>query len=108
MVILPQLPTDPEVRNAQVPLGVEDQVFRFEIAVDHSLLIEVLQPNDEAGNEEFALDLGQAPLAEVKTQVSALHIVQHQVKMLPILEGRTHVHDKRMPQFPQEHPFSHN
>lgn len=61
------------------------------------MLVEVLQADYETGNEEFALGFGQSPLAEVKTQVSAFHIVQDQVKMLPILEGRPHVNDKRMP-----------
>lgn len=65
--------------------------------MDHSLLVEVLKTYDETGNEEFTLGLGQSPLAEVKTQVSTLNIVQDQVKMFPILKGRTHVDQKRMP-----------
>lgn len=65
--------------------------------MDHTLLVEVLQAYNETGNEKFTLGFGQSSLAEVKTQVSTLHIIQDQVKVLPILEGRPHVDDKRMP-----------
>ena len=44
---------DAQVGDADVAPGVEHQVLGFDVAVDYVVVLEVLQAEDDAGDEEF-------------------------------------------------------
>ncbi len=50
-------PSDAEVRQPQVAMGVEDQVLRLDVTVQDASLVDVLQGDEDARDEEFRLFL---------------------------------------------------
>lgn len=59
VVVLSHHSRDAEVSEPQVAIGVEDQILWLEIAMDNAMAVEVLQGEDDAGEEEFAFSLAE-------------------------------------------------
>lgn len=48
--------SDTEICDAQVAVGVKNEVFRFDVSVDDALVVDVLEALNDAGGEEFGLE----------------------------------------------------
>jgi len=51
-IVLLSQPRDTQVRDLQVPVHVQDDVLRLDVAVDDFVLVKVLKAEKDARNEE--------------------------------------------------------
>lgn len=84
-VLFLPLPSNPKIRNPDVAGVFEDEVLRFDVAVDYAVLVDVLEGEGDTGDYELwvtgwgtGLLLGKGLFgAEVVAQVAASQVVQH-------------------------------
>lgn len=77
--------------------------------MDDAVAVQVIQPDDEVGDEEFGLQLCESsPPADVVPQIAAVDVVHDQVEVLPILEGAVHVDEEGVPDPGQQVALVHD
>ena len=95
VILLFELSTDAEVSDAEVPLGIEDYVFGFDVAMNYLISVEVFEGYDEISEEELGLDLGESTSAsDMITEVSAVYVVHDEIDVLSVLKGVGHIDEK--------------
>ena len=82
-----QLSGNSEVSDAEIALRVQDQVFRFDIPMDHFMFMQKLQSNQYISNKKFGLSLIEiSSITNMVSKISAIEVVHDEVEMLPILK----------------------
>ncbi len=83
---------DTEVRQLQVPILVDHQIFRFNISMNNLVLVNVLESRDEASNKELCGALIKGSMrTDMKSQITAWEVVHDEVEVIPILECIVHI-----------------
>lgn len=66
--------SDTQVSDLKVAIRVENQVFRFDVSMQDTLLVQVLQSEEHAGDEEPCLFLTELlVLCQVVSEIPSLH-----------------------------------
>lgn len=89
-----------EIDELDVALAVQQQVLGLEVAVGHAVLglVQVLEHQDDLGGVEAGHVLVEASvLAQVRKELAAGHVVEHNVEEVVVGEGGEHVCYKREP-----------
>lgn len=98
-----------KVSKPEVPPLVEDQVLGLDVPVDHPLVVDVLEAEQQAGEEEPGLLLRElAMLRDVVPQVAPVEQVHHQVQVLPVLERVVHVDEEGVFERGEQLPLVHH
>lgn len=90
---------DAEVGDVEEAFEVEDEVLGFDVPVDDFVGVDVLEGEEDAGDEEPGLRLVEELLLvprDVKAQVAAREEVQNEVEVFEVLEGVVKVYDEGM------------
>uniref|UniRef100_A0A182INX3 Uncharacterized protein n=1 Tax=Anopheles atroparvus TaxID=41427 RepID=A0A182INX3_ANOAO len=78
---------EPEIGHLQVALGVDQQVFRLEIAIDQVEIVEILERQHDLGGVEARVRLREAAdLPQVREHLTAGDVLQHHVQVGVVLE----------------------
>ena len=95
-----QLLADAEVHYLEEPLLGDQDVGRLKVAMDNSLGVQVLETNDDAGQEKAGNFLSKFLLdAQVKAKVSSVAVISDKIEMFAVLKGRVYIDHKRMMEF---------
>jgi len=77
--------------------------------VEDAVLVEVLEAEDHAGNKKLGLLFVEAALlANVEAEVAAVHQVNDQVEVVPVLKGVLHVDEEGVVELDEEFLFVHD
>src|SRR5262249_40949702 len=68
-----------EVGDRHAPLPVQEDVLRLDVAVDHALVVRVLQGVADLRYDLQRLSRGQRPTLQEVTQVPAVHVLHREV-----------------------------
>jgi hypothetical protein len=72
-VIDSELPGNAQISDSDVALGVKYYIFRFDIAMDDLVFVEVLKSNEDVGHEELGLSFVEvAFVAEMVAEVASV------------------------------------
>mmetsp|Transcript_48062 Transcript_48062/g.148315 ORF Transcript_48062/g.148315 Transcript_48062/m.148315 type:complete len:343 (-) Transcript_48062:141-1169(-) len=94
---------EPEVRDLDVPLVVQQQVLRLQVAVDDVFGVHVLEREHQLRVVELGHVVGEPPRrAQVREHLAPDDELEHKVQLLLVLERRPHVHDERVLQLHQD------
>ena len=87
--------SDAEVGDLEVPVLIEDQIFRFDITVQNTLLMQILQRDDHACDKEASLLFGELlALRQVVSKIATLHHINDKEEVFAVLESVVHVHQE--------------
>lgn len=68
-------------------LLVEEDILRFDVAVDDGLVVEILYGQGDLAEVQFGPVFGKFPLLpEVETEISSQEKVRHHIHVVPVLE----------------------
>ena len=88
-------PRDAHVGYAHVAVRLKQQVFRLDVAMNHTITVHVLQPHNYASYKEFGLLLCKALFfVMVISQVAPSHQICDQVNILEIDKSVEHVDEE--------------
>lgn len=74
--------------------------------MDDIVLVQVLQTEDDAADEELDDVFGELFVtADLKPEISARHIVHDEIQVEPVLESEDHVDDEGVFEFREEFAF---
>ena len=100
---------DTQVSNSEITIAVHQKVFRFDVSVDHAVVVHVLETNDAATHKEFGfLFTEMLPFVVMIPQISTSNQVGDQVQVLIVLEGIKHVDEERMIELTEQFAFVHD
>ena len=76
MTVISQLNIRTEVREDDVTIAVEEDVLELNVAVDDSVLVELLEGEHDLADVDAHLVLRELlPLVEVREQLAAVHVI---------------------------------
>mmetsp|Transcript_43174 Transcript_43174/g.109040 ORF Transcript_43174/g.109040 Transcript_43174/m.109040 type:complete len:322 (+) Transcript_43174:145-1110(+) len=94
---------DAKVRHADVAVGGEQQVLGLEVAVQHAVGVQVLQPQYNLSAVEARARLAELlVLLEMVEQLAAVHKVHDEEELVGCLEGVVEVHQEGVHQLLQD------
>lgn len=100
---------DSHISDANVAILFHDDVLRFDVTMDNSLVMHVLQAEHHACNHELCLWLCEpSTLADVVSQVTSCEQIRDQVQVFTVLEGIINVDEEWMLQLFKQLLFAHD
>lgn len=88
-------PCNAEVGEPEVAQLIKDQILRFDVSVENSPFVNVLNRGDDAGDQKLRLVLAKfVSISQATPQVGSRQKIHHQVEVIPVVEGADHVSDE--------------
>ena len=83
---------DTKISHPEVAIFVKDKVLWLDVSVEDGVLVQVLQTEQHAGNEELSLFLAKTTVSsDMVSEVSTRHHVDDQVKVLSVFKSVVHI-----------------
>jgi hypothetical protein len=85
-------PGDAHVGQPEIAFRIEDQILRFDVSVEDTVIMQVLQAEGDAADEKFYNVLWEfLNSTNLKAKVASWHVIHDQIEIHSILESIDHV-----------------
>jgi hypothetical protein len=101
-IILFIFPGNPHIRYPRIPKFIKHYILRLNIPMNDFIIMQVFQSKKDTADKKLSLLLSEPSLhTNMKPQIPSTHIIHHQVKVFPVMEGNKHIDNELMLQLTQ-------